>query len=81
VTGAYVKIGCFKSADDLVFQDEVHGALITMPDKVVDILFDKYFKGIISYEGLQRVEDYPVNGDSLREAVLNAIVHFRSFGL
>ena len=75
VTGAYVKIGYFRSDDDLVYQDEIHGSLITMPDKVVDILFDKYFKGIISYEGLQRVETYPVNADSLREAVLNAIVH------
>ncbi len=75
VTGAYVKIGYFKSDSDLVFQDEIHGSLITMPDKVVDILFDKYFKGIISYKGIQRVETYPVNKDALREAVLNAIVH------
>jgi ATP-dependent DNA helicase RecG len=38
VTGAYVKIGYFKSDDDLVFQDEIHGSLITMPDKVMDIV-------------------------------------------
>jgi hypothetical protein len=30
VTGAYVKIGYFKTDDDLVFQDEVHGSLILM---------------------------------------------------
>jgi ATP-dependent DNA helicase RecG len=75
VTGAYVKIGYFRSDDDLVYQDEVHGSLIAMPDKVVDIIYDKYFKGIISYEGLQRVETYLANKDALREAVLNAIVH------
>jgi len=75
VTGAYVKIGYFKSDDDLVFQDEIHGSLITMPDKTVDMLFDKYFKGIISYRGLQRIETYPVDRDSMRETVLNAIVH------
>ena len=75
VTGAYVKIGYFKTADDLVFQDEIHGSLITMPDRVVDILYDKYFKGIISYEGIQRVETYPVYPEAIREAVLNAIVH------
>ena len=75
VTGAYVKIGYFKSDDDLVFQDEIHGSLITMPDRVVDILYDKYFKGIISYKGIQRVETYPVNSDAIREAVLNSIVH------
>jgi len=49
--------------------------LITMPDKTVDILFDKYFKGVISYRGLQRIETYPVDRDSMRETVLNAIVH------
>jgi ATP-dependent DNA helicase RecG len=75
VTGAYVKIGYFKTDDDLVFQDEIHGSLILMPDKVVDILFNKYFKGLISYKGIQRVETYPVHPDAMREAVLNAIVH------
>ena len=75
VTGAYVKIGYFRTDDDLVFQDEIHGPLILMPDKVVDMLYDKYFKGLIHYEGLQRVETYPVHPDAMREAVLNAIVH------
>ena len=75
VTGAFVKIGYFKSDDDLIFQDEIHGSLITMPDKIVDMMFDKYFKGLISYEGIQRVETNPVDKDSLREAVVNAIVH------
>ncbi|MDR0883414.1 MAG: putative DNA binding domain-containing protein [Oscillospiraceae bacterium] len=75
VTGAYIKIGYFKTDDDLVFQDEVHGSLILMPDKVVDLLYDKYFKGLIHYEGLQRVEKYPVHPEAMREAVLNAIVH------
>jgi ATP-dependent DNA helicase RecG len=75
VTGAYVKIGYFRTDDDLVYQDEIHGSLITMPDKVIDTLYTKYFKGIISYEGIQRVETYPVNIDTMREAILNAIVH------
>jgi ATP-dependent DNA helicase RecG len=75
VTGAYVKIGYFRTDDDLVYQDEIHGSLITMPDKVIDTLYTKYFKGIISYEGIQRVETYPVSIDAMREAILNAIVH------
>lgn len=75
ITGAYVKIGYFKSDDDLVFQDEVHGSLITMPDKVVELIYDKYLKGTISYEGIQRIETYIVNKGALREAILNAIVH------
>jgi ATP-dependent DNA helicase RecG len=75
VTGVHVKIGYFKTDDDLVFQDEISGPLITMPDKVMDLLYSKYFKGIISYEGIQRVETYPVHRESMREAILNAIVH------
>jgi len=37
------------------------------------LVFSKYFKGIISYEGLQRIEDYPVPRTAFREAVLKAI--------
>jgi len=46
-----------------------------MPDQVVDTIYRKYFKGIISYEGLQRIEDFPIPRPALREAILNAIVH------
>jgi ATP-dependent DNA helicase RecG len=75
VPGAYVKIGHFESAADLLYQDEIHGPLITMADKVVDLVYLKYFKGLISYEGIQRIEDYPIPRQAFREAVLNAIVH------
>ena len=46
-----------------------------MPDKVLDTLYLKYFKGIVSYRGIQRIETYPVARSALREAVLNAVVH------
>jgi ATP-dependent DNA helicase RecG len=75
VTGAYVKIGYFETGSDLLYQDEVHGPLITMADKTVDLMYSKYFKGLISYDGLQRIETYPVPLAACREAVLNAIVH------
>lgn len=75
VPGAYVKIGFFENASDLLYQDEIHGPLITMADRVEDLVYLKYFKGIISYEGLQRIETYPVPRIAFREAVLNAIVH------
>jgi ATP-dependent DNA helicase RecG len=79
VTGAYVKLGYFETDSELQYQDEVHGPLITMADKVVDLLYSKYFKGLISYDGLQRVETFPVPLAACREAVLNAIVH-RDYG-
>jgi len=75
VPGAYLKIGCFENDADLVFQDEIHGPLVTMADKAEDLVYSKYFKGIISYEGLQRVEDFPVPRAAFREAVLNSIIH------
>ena len=75
VFGAYVKIGHFETDADLLYQDEVHGPLITMPDRVMETIYLKYFKGTISYEGLQRIETFPVPRPALREAILNAIVH------
>ena len=75
VTGAYIKIGYFDNDVDLRYQDEVHGPLIEMADKTLDLLYTKYFKGIIHYEGIQRVENFPVPYEAMRETVLNAIVH------
>ena len=75
VPGAFVKIGYFESGADIIYQDEIHGPLISMPDKVIDTLYMKYFKGYISYRGIQRIETYPVARSALREAILNAVVH------
>ena len=75
VFGAFVKVGYFENGADLIYEDEFHGPLIAMPDEIVDTIYRKYFKGIISYDGLQRVTDYPVPRPALREAILNAIVH------
>jgi ATP-dependent DNA helicase RecG len=75
VLGASVKIGYFENDADLKYQDEISGPLMFMPDRVLEILYAKYFKGIISYQGIQRVETFPVARDALREAVLNAVVH------
>ena len=75
VTGAYIKIGSFRSDADLAFQDEIHGDLFRQVDKTLDILRAKYLKALISYDGVQRVETYPVPEEALREAILNAIAH------
>ncbi len=75
ITGAYIKIGYFETDSDLRFQDEIHGNIFEQIEKTTDILFTKYIKAIISYEGLTRVEtpEYPI--DAVREALLNAIAH------
>jgi ATP-dependent DNA helicase RecG len=76
VTGAYIKIGYFgKSDSDLVYQDEVHGPLIEQVDKTVDLVYTKYLKALIDYEGIQRVEQFMFHKEAFREILLNAIVH------
>ena len=76
VTNAYVKIGYFSDDDsDLLFQDEVHGNLFEQVEKTMELLFTKYIKAIISYEGIYRVETYEYPQEAVREAVHNAIAH------
>ncbi|MDR2970795.1 MAG: putative DNA binding domain-containing protein, partial [Bacteroidales bacterium] len=58
--GTYVKIGYFVDNAEILYQDELNGALVGMADKVVDTIFTKYFIGRIRYEGLQRIDDYPM---------------------
>ncbi|MCD6366545.1 MAG: putative DNA binding domain-containing protein [Bacteroidales bacterium] len=75
VTGAYVKIGFFETDSDLIYQDEIHGNLFEQIEKTMNLLFTKYIKALISYEGINRVETYEYPKDAIREALLNAISH------
>lgn len=75
VTGAYIKIGFFESDSDLRYQDEIHGNLFEQVEKTTELLFTKYIKAFISYEGLNRVETYEYPREAIREALLNAIAH------
>ena len=76
ITGAYIKIGFFgKSDSDLLYQDEVHGPLIEQVDKTIDLVYTKYMKALIYYDGIHRVERYMVHVDAFREILLNAVVH------
>jgi ATP-dependent DNA helicase RecG len=75
VTGAYIKIGYFESDSDLIFQDEIHGNLFEQVEKTIDLLFTKYIKALISYEGIHRVETYEYPKEAIREALHNAVAH------
>ena len=76
VTGAYIKIGYFgESNSDLRYQDEIHGPLILQADKTVELIYTKYMKALIDYEGLQRTETYMFPMEGFREILLNAINH------
>lgn len=75
VQGAFIKIGYFRTDDDLAFQDEIHGSLMEQIEKAEDILRTKYFVYTIEYEGISRIEKPPFPEKAIREALLNAIAH------
>ncbi|MDR0841683.1 MAG: hypothetical protein LBN26_09950 [Christensenellaceae bacterium] len=70
-----IRGGFFANDADLLYQDEITGSLIGIADRVLDTIYTKYFKGLIHYEGIQRVDHYPMLRDVLREVVLNAVFH------
>ncbi len=70
VTGAYVKIGFFRTNADLLYHDEIHGDLFSQVEKTIELLITKYLKAGISYQGIQRMETLPVPEAALREGVL-----------
>ena len=83
VTGASVKIAFFapegaygaNKSDDIIYHDEVHGPLILQADKVTDLVYTKYLKALVSYDGLQRIETFMTPREAFREVILNAINH------
>lgn len=75
VTGAFVKVGYFESETELLYHDEVEGDLFHQVKNTLDLLLTKYMKAMISYDGIVRVETFPVPRAALREALLNALVH------
>lgn len=84
-TGAYIKIGYFAKVgafgkdseiiEDLQYQDVVEGPLILQVDKANDLIFSKYFKGLVDYDGVQRTETKMLTKAIVRELLLNAINH------
>jgi ATP-dependent DNA helicase RecG len=75
VSGAYIKIGFFKTDDDLIFQDEVRGNLFEQVENTMNLLLTKYLKATIGYNGIHRSETFPYPVAAIREALLNAIAH------
>lgn len=75
ITGAYIKIGFFRTDSDLLFQDDIHGNLFEQVEKTIELLLTKYIKALISYKSLSRIETYEYPEQALREALLNAVAH------
>lgn len=74
-SGAHVKVGFFKDDVDVLYHDLIEGDLFSQVTKTVEMIRAKYMKAAITYQGIQRIETYPVPYEALREAVLNAAIH------
>jgi len=75
ISGCFVKIGKFGEGVDLQYQDEVHGSLFIIADRVIELIYLKYLKAVITYDKETRIETYPFPRDGIREAVFNALIH------
>ncbi len=75
ISGCYVKIGKFGKGSDLQYQDTVEGSLFRIADRVIDLIYTKYLKAVITYEHDVRVETYPFPREGVREVIYNALGH------
>ena len=50
----------------------MEGSLLLQADKAIDLIFTKYFKALVDYEGIQRTE---ITRGMIRELFLNAVNH------
>lgn len=57
-TGAYIKIAFFENDADILYQDEIHGSLIKQVDESLSLIYQKYMKAFIRYDGIYRQEFY-----------------------
>ena len=83
ITGTAIKIGFFgdengelgNSVGDVVYHDIIRGPFIEQVDKATEIIYSKYMKALISYDGNQRIENYFWPREAFREILLNAMIN------
>jgi ATP-dependent DNA helicase RecG len=76
IPGAYTRIGFFGKDDaDLKYQDEIHGSLIYQAEKIVEMLYTKYLKAYVSFNGMQRIDEYIIPEVAAREIIYNFLQH------
>ncbi|MBP8988705.1 MAG: transcriptional regulator, partial [Clostridia bacterium] len=77
---AYIKIGKFVSATDLISTDDIEGNIFDQVDKAIEILRIKYLLSNITYEGIYRKDNMEYPEEALREAIINAVIHRNYMG-
>ena len=73
--GAHIKLGYFNEKNQLRYQDELYGSLLSLAKQAEELLVLKYFYATIDYDGLVRVETLPYPREAVREGILNALMH------
>jgi ATP-dependent DNA helicase RecG len=77
---AYIKVGKFVSATDLISTDDIEGNLFDQVDKAIEMLRVKYLLSNITYEGIYRKDNMEYPEEALREAIINAMIHRNYMG-
>lgn len=75
VTGANIRIAALDQKSKLLYQDVIQGSLIDQVEQTMSLLFTKYLKANVHFEGIVRQEIFPYPELAIREALLNAITH------
>ena len=74
IRNAFIRISMSKGSE-ILYQDEINGPFLTMPDRIYDLLVTKYSRWHITYDGLRRIDNEPYPQRALRECLVNAIMH------
>lgn len=75
-THSHVKIGRFVGNEiSPRFHEIIEGNIVTLQQKVFEIIETKFIVKNISYEGVHRIETPEFPFPALREAILNALIH------
>ncbi len=72
---ARIKLGFFQTEADIIYQDEFRGSLFEQMDQIESVIYLKYLKAYITYDGFQRRDEYLFPRAALREAILNSVIH------
>lgn len=52
-----------------VIEDEIHGSLFIQADRVIELIYLKYMKAVISYDNMIRIEKYPLPKEGVRGGI------------
>ena len=75
MSGSFIQFAFFEAFEIIKFKDELHSDIIQQATSAISLLKAKYLKASVSFNGLQRLERFPVPDEALRESIINAIVH------